>query len=128
MRGDDHLRGRRRGLDRDRTLARVLTRRLRHRLHPVPWAVRQTGVQGQGGQVRADERAAGAAELGELEGKAAASWVFDGNTTEETYRDFLKGIEDGDPMVLNMLPSSDLSGEWAGATTPSELGVSADDD
>lgn len=42
-----------------------------------------------------------AAELGRDAGKAAASWVFDGNTSEETYQRVLRGIEEGDPAVLD---------------------------
>ena len=34
-------------------------------------------------------------------GKAAAGWVFDGNTPEETYQRVLRGIEEGDPAVLD---------------------------
>lgn len=38
------------------------------------------------------------------DGKAAGSWVFDGNTTRHTYATVLQGIEDGDPLILDMLP------------------------
>lgn len=34
----------------------------------------------------------------------AACWLLDGNTDEEAYRRVLKGIEDGDPRVLDSLP------------------------
>lgn len=61
-----------------------------------------------------DERIAAARARGEKAGKAAASWVFDGNTTDETYRTTLQGIEDGDPEVMDRLSYSPLSGEWAG--------------
>ncbi len=61
---------------------------------------------------------AAAKELGGEAGRAAASWVFDGNTTTEEYARVLFGIEDGDPEVLDALPSPDLSGQWAGASTP----------
>jgi len=44
-----------------------------------------------------------AAELGHDAGKAAASWVFDGNTPEEAYRRVLRGIDDGDPAVLDAI-------------------------
>lgn len=60
-------------------------------------------------------------------GKNAASWVFDGNTTRETYEHVLKGIEDVDPMVMDMYRVPDLSGEWADGMTPdaliNELGI-----
>ena len=42
-----------------------------------------------------------AEELGRDAGKAAASWVFDGNTPEEAYQRVLRGIEEGDPAVLD---------------------------
>jgi hypothetical protein len=40
-------------------------------------------------------------ELGRSAGRRAASWVFDGNTTERTYAAVLRGIEDGDPVILD---------------------------
>lgn len=65
-------------------------------------------------------------------GKAAGSWVIDGNTSEDTARYILAGIEDGDPAVLDALPSSPLSGEWADCLLPrdvlSSLDVDEDDD
>jgi hypothetical protein len=45
--------------------------------------------------------------------KNAASWVFDGNTEDATYRRVLKGIEDGDPEIMDALPCVDWSGQWA---------------
>jgi hypothetical protein len=42
-----------------------------------------------------------AEELGRDAGKAAASWVFDGNTPREEYQRVLRGIEEGDPAVLD---------------------------
>jgi len=52
-------------------------------------------------------------EMGKARGEAAASWFFDGNTTDETYRRVLQGIEDGDPEVVDALPQFSF-GEWAG--------------
>ena len=52
-------------------------------------------------------------EQGREAGKDAGSWVIDGNTSAETARAILKGIEDGDPDVMDIQPSP-LSGEWAG--------------
>jgi hypothetical protein len=54
-------------------------------------------------------------------GKAAGSWIVDGNTSTETARALLAGIEDGDPAVLDQLPTSPLSGEWADAPTPRDV-------
>ena len=42
-----------------------------------------------------------AGELGRTAGKTAASRVFDGNTPREEYRRILRGIEEGDPAVLD---------------------------
>lgn len=70
-------------------------------------------------------------QMGQDAGEGAASWLFDGNTSRETYVKVLKGIEDGDPEVMDMLPNPNLSGEWAGDPTPKsileELGTDEDD-
>ena len=55
---------------------------------------------------------------GAAAGRAAASWVFDGNTKDATYREVLKGIEDGDPEVMDRFRTPDLSGEWTDEPTP----------
>lgn len=60
--------------------------------------------------------------LGEQHGRAAGSWVIDGNTTRETAQAVLSGYEDGDPLVMDMQPSP-LSGEWADSMTPQRLMV-----
>ena len=69
-----------------------------------------TMLPGEGDQVRLlapagpeDPLAARAAELGRDAGKAAATWVFDGNTPDEAYRRVLRGIDDGDPAVLDAI-------------------------
>lgn len=54
-------------------------------------------------------------------GVTAGSWLLDGNSTSEAARRLLRGIEDGDPMVLDALPSSPLSGEWADSLTPADV-------
>lgn len=54
-------------------------------------------------------------------GKAAASWVTDGNTPAETYRYYLRGIEDGDPAVLDSVRTPDLSGEYRDEYTEDQL-------
>jgi len=46
-------------------------------------------------------------------GKAAASWAFDGNTSRETYEAARKGIDDGDPMVMDGFRVPDLSGKFS---------------
>lgn len=62
-----------------------------------------------------------AQELGREAGLAAASWVFDGNSSEKDYVRVYQGLEDGDPEVLDALPSPNLSGEWADDPTPKSL-------
>jgi len=42
-----------------------------------------------------------AEELGRAAGTTAAGWVFDGNTPREEYQRVLRGIEEGDPAVLD---------------------------
>ncbi len=44
-----------------------------------------------------------AKELGRDAGKAAATWVFDGSTTEDACQRVLGGIDDGDPAVLDAI-------------------------
>ena len=58
---------------------------------------------------------------GRSAGRAAGSWVVDGNTKAETARYILRGIEDGDPEVMDMQPSA-LSGENAGESIEELLG------
>ena len=54
-------------------------------------------------------------------GKSAASWVFDGNTKDETYKRVLQGIKDGDPEILDAFRTPNLSGEYADDPTPQTL-------
>ena len=49
---------------------------------------------------------------GRTDGRAAGSWVIDGNTLDETCARILGGIEEGDPEILDALPTLAL-GEWA---------------
>ena len=42
-------------------------------------------------------------QVAERHGQQAAAWVFDGNTPEDTYRSTLRGLEAGDPEVLDRL-------------------------
>lgn len=62
------------------------------------------------------EAAIGYAESeGRCDGHAAASWYELGDATAA--RIVLDGINDGDPEVLDTLPHTDLSGEWADSRT-----------
>lgn len=54
-------------------------------------------------------------------GEAAGSWVIDGNTPTETAAAILRGYSDGDPEIMDMMPSP-LSGEWAGEGMAELLG------
>lgn len=69
-----------------------------------------------------------AAQLGREAGKNAAAWwqqdAIGGRVTRgerECAERTLKGMEDGDPMVIDSLPYPNLSGEWAGDPTPQSL-------
>jgi len=70
-----------------------------------------------------------AEDLGRDAGKAAASWMFDGNTPEDTYRAVLRGIEDGAPAVLDAYPSPGLSadGGYTEADVARDLGLDGED-
>ena len=50
--------------------------------------------------------------IGERNGKNAAGWVFDGNTSIETYQTVLSGINEGDPQVYDMFREPTFSGEY----------------
>ena len=54
-------------------------------------------------------------------GKAAGSWLLDGNSRESAARRLLQGIEDGDPEIMDALPSSPLSGEYADGLLPRDV-------
>lgn len=66
-----------------------------------------------------------ARDLGREHGRNAASWAFDGNSDETTYRAVLEGIEAGDPEVFDIIPTADLSGEWADTLTGPDLAQQA---
>ena len=71
-----------------------------------------------------------ATELGNEDGVAKASWLLDGNSSDEQAWFLLKGIKDGDLEVLDQLPGSPLSGEYSGEKVPKdvldELGLDED--
>lgn len=60
-------------------------------------------------------------------GKRAGSWVFDGNTTEETYRRIVAGYDAGDPEIMDLCPAP-LSGEWAGESISELFGLDIGED
>lgn len=63
--------------------------------------------------IKREEMMKRAHDIGAEHGKAAASWVFSGNTDPSEYVKMLTMIEDGDPEMWDALPQPDLSGEWA---------------
>jgi hypothetical protein len=71
-----------------------------------------------------------AQSIGREHGINAASWAFDGNTKDETYREILTGIEDGDPAILDRFREPNLSGEYADDYSirdlQSDLGIEID--
>jgi hypothetical protein len=53
---------------------------------------------------------------------AAASWVLDGNMSQDHIARMVAWLDDGDPRADEFLPAMpDLSGEWADAPTPDSL-------
>lgn len=60
-------------------------------------------------------------ELGYAHGRARASWMWNGNTTDETYSTFLRLYDEGDLPDTYLSPDP-LSGEWAGESIPELLG------
>lgn len=62
-----------------------------------------------------------AGKLGHDAGIAAASWVFDGSTADETYATVLTGLDDGDPAVYDMFREPSFSGEYAGDYSERDL-------
>ena len=87
-----------------------------HARHPLPPA--------SAGSITAE-----AAGLGRDAGKAAASWVFDGNTSEDAYRAVLRGIEDGDPAILDAhwAPGLSACGGHTEADLAGDLGLDGED-
>ena len=66
-----------------------------------------------------------AEELGVAAGKAAASRVFDGSTTDEAYRRVLRGIEERDPAVLDAIepPSTGPAAGYTADDLARDLGI-----
>lgn len=60
-------------------------------------------------------------ERGREHGDAEASWLFDGNTTTETYKTFLY-LYNGCELPDEYCPRDPLSGEWAGESSTELIG------
>ncbi len=68
-------------------------------------------------------------DLGEQYGRSASTWLLDGNSTDEAAERLLRGILEGDPEIMDALPSAPFSGEWAdGPTIPGMLAEADVDD
>ena len=61
--------------------------------------------------------------LGVTAGVAAGGWVFDGNTTSETYRRFAASLADDESELWDIYSGSPLSGESPDGLTPAGLAV-----
>lgn len=69
------------------------------------------------------------AARGYANGKVAGTWVTDGNTTRETYAALLAGIQDGDPVVLDKLPTPWRDAvTWGNLLEEEEIGFADSDD
>jgi hypothetical protein len=72
-------------------------------------------------------------ELGVEHARNAASWVIDGNTSQEHIARAVAVLDEGDPALDDYLPRRpNLSGEYADELTPGELaaeitGLDSDD-
>jgi hypothetical protein len=63
-----------------------------------------------------------ARERGREAARNAATWVTDGNESDDSRRRKLAMLQDGDPAVWDLLPTApNLSGEWADELTPVAL-------
>lgn len=71
-----------------------------------------------------------ARNIGDTRGNDAASWVFDGNTDDACYAWMLKGIDEGDPAILDSVREPSFSGEYSGDYSErdlcEEIGISYD--
>lgn len=59
--------------------------------------------------------------LGYAHGQARASWMWDGNTSTQTYETFLRMFDEG-TLPDDYLAPYPLSGEWAGESIAEVLG------
>jgi hypothetical protein len=73
-------------------------------------------------EVEASQYQREAYELGKEHARNAASWVTDGNESDDSRLNKLSMIADGDPEVFDYLPREpNLSGEFADDPTPLSL-------
>jgi hypothetical protein len=62
-----------------------------------------------------------ARKLGEANGKSAASWVFDGNTSHDTYVSVVRLFDEGDPAVYDYYREPSFSGEFSDSYSERDL-------
>ena len=74
------------------------------------------------------EIAAKVTEIATQHGMSAASWVFDGNTDRATYERMLRGIDEGDPEILDSVREPSLAGEYGDDWTERDLACYLDID
>ncbi len=67
-----------------------------------------------------DRLKAAVRKVGEEHGAARGSWVISGNTDRRTAERIVKGLDDGDPEILDSLPSLQM-GEWADDPTENDI-------
>jgi hypothetical protein len=75
-----------------------------------------------------EEALEAARKIGAEHGHAAGTWAFDGNTTRETYEWAVKGIDDGDPAVLDSFPTEPhgIGGEYSARQLCDDIDVDYD--
>ena len=73
-----------------------------------------------------DSLMAQAERIGADHGRSAGTWVVDGNTSDETKGRILRGIQDGDPEIMDGIRCAPLSGEYAGDYTIGDLAADLD--
>lgn len=80
-------------------------------------------------QAPAEDLTSTAGKLGRDAGKTAASWVFDGNTPGQACRRVLRGIDEGDPEILDAWQPPGLSAEedYTEADLADDLGLADGD-
>lgn len=69
-----------------------------------------------------------AERLGKSKGHSAGTWAIDGNTSDDTRRALLKGIDDGDPAAYDSEPSAYDDDGVSGILTDLDLHPDGDHD
>jgi hypothetical protein len=80
----------------------------------IPWAAALAAKA----QAEAIETAEG---IGTDKGRAAGTWALGNNVDRAAAAAVLKGIQEGDPMVMDAYAAPNLTGEWADEYGPADL-------